>query len=83
MANGVSLNEMMMELRSDAFLPTQRNVARGRGNSDPRKAYRQQADVRLSSEGLLWLSERLQRAFSDRGTVPQDTLDGLDHPTLP
>jgi len=83
MANGVSLNEMMAELRSDAFLPTQRNAHAGTGNTDPRKAYRQQAHIRLSREGLRWLSERVQRVLFDHGTVPQDTLDGLDHPILP
>lgn len=83
MANGVSLNELMSTLRTDAFLPTQRNKARGEGNTDPRKAYRQQAAVELSREGMSWLSERLQAAFDEHGKVPQDTMDGLDWPVLP
>jgi hypothetical protein len=83
MANGVSLNELMDTLGEDAFLPTQRNKARGKGNTDPRKAYRQQAAVELSREGMSWLSERLQTTFDEHGKVPQDTLDGLDWPVLP
>lgn len=83
MANGVSLNELMSTLGADAFLPTQRNKARGEGSTDPRKAYRQQAAVELSHEGLAWLSGRLQAAFDEHGKVPQDTLDGLDWPVLP
>ena len=82
MANGVSLNELMEALGSDSFTPTQRNAARGAGNTDPRRAYMQQAAVELSSQGLLWLGERLQEAFAEHGKVPQDTLDQLDWPTL-
>ena len=83
MANGVSLNELMGTLGADAFLPTQRNKERGKGNTNPRKAYRQQAAVQLSPEGLSWVSERLQASFDEHGKVPQDTLDGLDWPDLP
>ena len=82
MANGISLNELMDTLGSDSFAPTQRNAARGTGNTDPRRAYMQQAAVELSSQGLLWLGERLQVAFAEHGKVPQDTLDELDWPTL-
>ena len=82
MANGISLNELMEALGSDSFTPTQRNAARGAGNTDPRRAYMQQAAVELSSQGLLWLGERLQEAFAEHGKVPQDTLDELDWPTL-
>lgn len=83
MSNGVSLNQLMDTLGPDSFLPTQRNAARGDGNTDPRKAYRQQAAVELSGKGMLWLGERLQRAFDEHGKVPQDTLDRLDWPELP
>ena len=82
MENGVSLYELMGTLGSDAFAPTQRNAASGVGNTDPRRAYMQQAAVELSSQGLLWLGERLQAAFAEHGKVPQDTLDELDWPTL-
>jgi HKD family nuclease len=84
MANGVSLNDLMATLGADSFLPTQRNAARGQGhNTDPRRSYRQQAAVELSSEGLFLLSEQLQFAFDAHGQVPQDTLDNLDWPVLP
>jgi hypothetical protein len=80
--NGVSLNELMTTFGANAFAPTQRNVARGRGNADPRKAYRQQAAVELSKEGRAWLGEQLQSAFLKHGTVPQDALDALDWPSI-
>lgn len=83
MANGISLNELMDALGADSFAPTQRNAARNKGNTDPRKAYMQQAAVELSNEARVWLGERLQGAFDKHGKVPQDELDKLDWPRLP
>ena len=83
MANGVSLNELMGALGANSFAPTQRNGARGEGNTDPRRAYQQQAAVELSAEGFAWLGERLQAAFDRHGRVPQDDLDKLDWPQVP
>jgi hypothetical protein len=83
MANGVSLNELMDALAADSFAPTQRNARDGEGNTDPRRAYRRQASVELSGEGLSWLRDRLQLAFDAHGKVPQDALDHLDWPDLP
>lgn len=50
--NGISLNELMDTLDSDSFASTQRNAMLGRGNTNPRFAYRQQAAIRLSGSGL-------------------------------
>ena len=80
MANGVSLKDLMDTLEENSFVSTQCNVTRGQGNTDPRKAYRQQGAVRLSAEGQMWLAERLQAAFEVHGTIPQKTLDRLDWP---
>ena len=83
MANGISLNMLMDTLGSDSFTSTQRNAARGTGNTNPRRAYMQQAAVELSPRGIFWLSEWLQAAFNEHGKVPQDTLEQLDWPTPP
>ncbi len=83
MENGISLNELMDTLGADSFAPTQRNVACGEGNTNPRRAYLQQAAAKLSAEGFSWLGERLQSAFDEHGMVPQDTLHQLDWPVLP
>jgi hypothetical protein len=83
MANGVSLNELMGALGANSFAPTQRNVARGEGNTDPRRAYQQQVAVELSAESIAWLGERLQAAFDRHGKVPQDDLEKLDWPRIP
>ena len=80
MENGISLNELMAALSADSFASTQRNAASGEGNTNPRRAYLQRADVQLSGDGLSWLSERLQAAFEAHGKVPQDTLNRLDWP---
>lgn len=82
MENGVSLNEMMDALKANAFASTQRNLTAGTGNTDPRRAYRQQAHVELSPDGVLWLSERLERAFAAHGKVLPETLEELDWPSL-
>lgn len=83
MVNGVSLNELMDELGANAFAATQENARLGVGNTEPRKAYMQQAAVRLSAEGLAWVNERLETALSLHGRVPQDELDALDWPVVP
>ena len=74
LANGVSLNALMNELGADAFAATQRNAAELKGNTNPRRAYLQAADVELSAEGLAWLRDRLQAAFDEHGTVPNDVI---------
>ena len=79
-ANGVSLNELMETLEADSFASTQRNAERGEGNTNPRHAYRQQAAVELSPEGLSWLGDRLEAAFEAHGKVPRDSLEELDWP---
>ena len=83
MGNGISLNELMAALSADSFASTQRHAASGNGNTNPRTAYLQRADVQLSGDGLSWLSERLQAAFEAHGKVPQDRLDRLDWPDMP
>jgi hypothetical protein len=81
LGNGVSLNELMNALGSDAFLATQRNAAKGTGNTDPRRAYRQQAHVELSQKGISWLAERLQEAYYQHGKLGPDELATLDLPS--
>jgi hypothetical protein len=77
------MNELMSALGANSFASTKRNVARGEGNTDPRRAYQQQAAVQLSGEGIAWLGERLEAAFDRHGKVPQDDLDKLDWPQAP
>jgi len=69
LADGVSLSELMDALGAEAFASTQRNALAGRGNVDPRQAYRQQPAVRLSYEGREWLDARLDEAFARVGRL--------------
>lgn len=61
--NGVSLNALMKDLGADTFMATQRNAAKGIGNTNPRTAYRQQPAVELSLQGQAMLKQRLEAAF--------------------
>ena len=80
MENGISLNELMDTLGANSFASTERNAASGKGNTNPRFAYRQQASVELSNKGFEWLAGRLQQAFETYGTVSRNSLDKLDWP---
>ncbi len=80
--NGPSLNELMDTFGSDAFLPTQRNARRGKGNTNPRTAYRQQAAVALTKEAAAWLNEKLEDAILEWGKLPAAELATLDQPDV-
>ena len=83
---GVSLNLLMDTLGANSFASTQRNAAHGQGNTNPRRAYSQQAAVQLSPEGLSWLSAQLEALFQAHGKVSEDELKNLEWPdpsTLP
>lgn len=80
--NGVSLNELIAELGSDAFASTQRNAWSGRGNTNPRGALRQQAAVELTRQALEWLNKKFERAMEQHGRIPPDELAELDWPPV-
>lgn len=79
-SNGLSLDEMMSELGPHSFEVTQRHLAEGSGNVNPRRAFLQKPAVRLSQEGHEWMRGRLDRAFAVHGRLPQADLDQLDWP---
>jgi hypothetical protein len=78
--NGVSLLALMGDLKSDSFIPTQRNARRGDGNTNPRTAFRQQAAVQLTNEAFAWLNHRLELAFARHGKLTPAELETLDWP---
>ena len=78
--NGISVTDLMESLRSDAFVPTQRNAARGEGNTNPRLAYRRQPAVELTPQAIAWLNERLEFEYAHCGKVAPDDMDQLDWP---
>jgi hypothetical protein len=78
--NGVSMNELMDALQSDAFRSTRENAEKRSGNIDPRKAYLQQAAVELTPAGKAWLEEHLQIAFEKYGVLPSADMETVDWP---
>ncbi len=67
-------------MKSDAFATTQRNAARGEGNTDPRRAYRQQPAVELTPQAKAWLNERLELAYAKYGKLAPAAMKQLDWP---
>jgi hypothetical protein len=70
----------MDELGTNSFDSTQQHLHAGRGNTDPRKAYRRQSHVPLTAEAFSWLSARFERALSVKGRVAASELEELDWP---
>ncbi len=81
--NGVSLNRLMQELQDYSFASTKRNSEAGKGNTNPRSAYLQQAGVKLSDEGHNWLKKELEIVFENYGMLGRKELEKLDWPEVP
>jgi PLD-like domain len=82
-ANGIPLSTLMNQLGSNSFVVTQQNAAAGTGNTNPRRAFRQQPSVRLSKEGQRWLGIKLDQAFEAHGKMTRAELEQLDWPVVP
>ncbi len=80
--NGISLSALMEELKSDSFISTQHNARKGSGNTDPRSAYRQQAQVQLTKEASACLNHRIELAFAEHGKLTPADLETLDWPKV-
>jgi hypothetical protein len=78
--NGISLAQLMDTLGAQAFGPTAEHAAEGSGNTNPRRAIRQAAAVRLAPEGWRWLNECFERALNSAGTISSAQLAALDWP---
>ena len=78
MRDGVSLNDLMSALEARAFASTLRNALAKKGNTDPRRAYRQQPAVELTPEAAAWITRRLERAFKQCGVVSSSVLAEVD-----
>lgn len=81
--NGVPLNQLMNALGANAFVSTQRNLKRGVGNTNPRRAYRQQAAVELTAKAAGWVNARLDGEFRKHGRLTARDLSFLDWPDSP
>jgi hypothetical protein len=72
----------MGELEGNAFAATKRNALSKKGNTNPRRAFNQQAAVELTPEAISWLDERLERSFDTYGQISKAELATLDWPTI-
>jgi len=81
LSDGISLNKLMEELGSNAFSSTQRHANAGSGNTNPRRAYSQQAAVELTVEALAWIDARFTSRLATRGRLSTTDLWHLDWPT--
>jgi hypothetical protein len=82
LSDGVSLDEMMKELGPNSFTSTKRNLLAGKGNTNPRTAFSQQAAVELTPEAIVWMNERLEGCFANHGKISPEELAKLDWPKV-
>ena len=80
--NGVSLNDMLVELGASCFATTAQHAAAGKGNTNPNLSIRRQPAVRLSDEGAAWLNHRLESSFAKYGKISRHELRNLDWPVI-
>jgi len=76
MANGVSLYEMIDELKADSFVTTQSSAKQGKKDINAKLSYRSGSAL-LSDKGQAWLDERLRAAFQRHGKISQNVLDQI------
>jgi PLD-like domain len=81
LSNGIPLSQLREELRADAFATTQEHALAGSGNTNPSLSLMQQPAVRLSQDGLAWLTGRFDQALQRNGRLPAEDLNELDWPT--
>lgn len=80
LSNGVSLNALMDQLGPRLFASTERRVAEGETDVNPRLSLRRQPGVRLSAQGQQAVAQLLEQAFSTHGRLQPADLEQLDWP---
>ena len=78
--NGVSLYEMMSELKHESFTSTQSNYDRDDGNTSPQKALMQKPGIKLTRKAHHWILQRLEQNFKQYGTISNTEIGLLDKP---
>lgn len=67
---GVSMVDMMNELGSDSFAPTQRNLKAGDGgNINPRRAIMRKPHIELTPRAHKWIFDRLEKSLMRYGAL--------------
>jgi valyl-tRNA synthetase len=74
----VSLYKLMNALGPDIFMTTQFNARRGKGNINPKHAYRSQASVRLTEKAAQLLNNQLDKVLSKLGRLSEEELNKIN-----
>ncbi len=79
--DGVSLSALMKKFGYNSFATTLRHQLAGKGNTNPRSSYSQQASVVLTADSDKWLNQQLNRRFSMHGKIDINQNKKLDWPS--
>ncbi len=69
LSNGVSLNELMNEMGSNAFLPTARNAHLREGNMVPSRSLMQKPAIQLTATASEWLLDKMNAVYEKHGMI--------------
>ena len=72
--DGVSLNMLMTKFGYRSFVSTMKHHEAGTGNTNPRKAYNQQAAVQLTHESAEWLMGKVKNKLEYNGEIAASEL---------
>lgn len=78
LGDGISLYKLMNELGPDTSVTTQFNAKKGKGDINPKHAYRSQASVRLTERAARLLNNRLDEEFSKLGRLSEEELNKVN-----
>lgn len=77
MLDGISLNTLMNKFDSSSFVSTAKHKIAGKGNSNPKTAYSQQAAVKLTKESATWLLDKVNDRLQKVGRISYQRLSNL------
>ena len=80
--DGISLRDLEKRFGPNTYMPTQRNLINGHGNTLPSKAYQQAAGVQLTDVAYNWLNKQFDDHKTRHGIVPEDKIEALYVPKV-
>jgi len=78
LSDGISLNNLMEKYGADSFTSTFGHKIKGSGNIDPRKAYSQQAAVRLTQQSASWLMKQINKKIKEVRKISNSRFANLE-----
>lgn len=79
--NGISLRALEKRFGPNAFMPTQRNLANGKGNTNPSQSYKQAPGVQLTDVAYQWLNLQFDECRTRHGLIAEEEIAALYVPT--